>query len=55
MNKEIKAILEEAKQNEGKDFYGVNFYRGKFYVTSIGAVKKISQKEAAEVIQKNMR
>lgn len=54
MTKQIKEILEKAKSNEGANYYGVNYYRGSFYQTSVGAVKKISQKQAAEIIESNL-
>jgi len=54
MDKQIKAIIEKMKSDEGTNYHGVNYYRGKFYISSIGAVQKITQKKAIEIIKQSI-
>ena len=53
-DKQIEDILERAKNDEGTNYYGINYYRGRYFATSIGAVKKLSRKEAAEIVKENL-
>jgi len=46
MKREIIDIIKQMKENEGHNYYGVNYYRGKFYITSIGVIKKNNTKRS---------
>ncbi|WP_415286092.1 hypothetical protein [Clostridium perfringens] len=53
--KNIERILEMLKLFDGRDFYGVNFYRGDYFKSSIGATKKLSKEEAKRIIEENIK